>query len=173
MAVLILGDTHIPERAEWLRKELVDFFESESFDLVVLTGDLTSKSVLNYFEKLGKVFAVRGNMDHLKLPDYCEFKVFGFKVGVVHGHQVYPRGNREMLSEIAKEKGVDILLSGHTHAVDVYFGEKILLNPGSATGAWGGGGGSLKPSFMILKQNCVEVYELDKDLVRVVYRLSR
>jgi len=165
----VLGDTHIPRRASWIPKEIVRFIESKVFDAVVCTGDLTDEKVLNYLKGLGKEFyVVEGNMDHLPLPQKQELTVDDVKIGVVHGHQVYPRGNRKQLKEIAIDMGVDLLISGHTHSPDVYFDEVLLLNPGSATGVWGGGGGSLKPSFMVLeitgREVVVRLYELEKVL---------
>lgn len=150
MKILIFGDTHIPERAKEIPREFVEYLEG--FDIVVITGDLTSERVLRFGERLAEtVIAVRGNMDHLALPQSGKFRVEDFRFGVVHGHQVYPRGNREQLEEIATEMGVDVLISGHTHLPDIYYGNKILLNPGSMTGVWGGGAFSTIPSFIILE----------------------
>lgn len=150
MKILIFGDTHIPERAKEIPKEFTEYLKD--FDVVVITGDLTSERVLRFAERIAEtVIAVRGNMDRLSLPDSAKFKVEGLSFGVVHGHQVYPRGNREQLEQIAFEMGVDVLISGHTHLPDVYRGEKVLLNPGSMTGVWGGGAFSTVPSFMVLE----------------------
>ncbi|RLI76060.1 YfcE family phosphodiesterase [Archaeoglobales archaeon] len=168
MNVLVIGDTHIPRRALSLPKKISEFIESKLFDLIICTGDLTERDVLEYFETLAKVVVVRGNMDHLGLPDYSELKVEDVKVGVIHGHQVYPRGNREKLVEIGKQKSVDVLISGHTHTPDIYMEDVLLLNPGSATGVWGGGGGSMKPSFIVLnvegRKVDVKLYELEREL---------
>lgn len=162
--ILILGDTHIPGRASWIPKKFEELISSKKFYCILCTGDLTDVKVLNFLKNKGKAFAVRGNMDHLSLPEYIEIKFENLKIGMIHGDQVYPRGNREQLVKIGLEKGVDILISGHTHSPDFYRSEVILLNPGSATGVWGGGGGSLKPSLMVLRENSVELYELEKDL---------
>ncbi len=168
--ILILGDTHIPRRASRIPEQIEEFLAGKKFDFVLCTGDLTDKSVLEYLRKLGKeIVVVRGNMDHLPLPEYGEISVGGIKIGVVHGDQVFPRGNREQLEEIGLEKGVDVFVSGHTHSPDLYKGKVILLNPGSATGAWGGGGGSMKPSFMVAEvgeELIVELYELEAGRLR-------
>jgi predicted phosphodiesterase len=55
---------------------------------------------------------------------------------------------------IAQKLGVNILVSGHTHSDFIKVGStsrELLLNPGSLTGVWGGGGGSFTPSFMVLE----------------------
>ena len=168
--ILVLGDTHIPRRANRIPDEIEEFVRGKPFDYVICTGDLTAESVLDYLRQLGrKVVAVRGNMDHLPLPEYAEITIGGFRIGVIHGDQVYPRGNREQLEDIAVERGVEVLISGHTHLPDVYKGRVVLLNPGSATGAWGGGGGSMRPSFMVVNvagsEMVVELYELGKGVL--------
>jgi putative phosphoesterase len=169
MKVLVIGDTHIPSRAEWLPKAIDDFVTSQRFDIVICTGDLTDRKVLEYLRRLGdELIVVGGNMDHLPLPESQTLKIEDIKVGVIHGHQVYPRGDRRLLTEIADRLGVDLLLHGHTHTPDVYFKDVLLLNPGSATGVWSGGGGSLIPSFMVLEFEGstvnVKLYELKKKL---------
>jgi len=159
MRILVIGDTHIPNRAKWLPKKIDEFLSSKKFDLVVCTGDLTDRKVLDFLMGLGDVVAVSGNMDHLPLPEYQTFKAEGLRFGVVHGHQVYPRGDVNQLKRIALELGVDVLFHGHTHSADVDFDDVLLLNPGSATGVWSGGNASLIPSFMIV--------EIDGNLVMV------
>ncbi len=168
MKILVIGDTHIPRRASWIPREISSLIENEKFDRIVCTGDLTDEKVLDYLKSLSEVTVVKGNMDHLTLPEYEIFNAGKIKIGVIHGDQVYPRGNRDQLKAIAKKLEVDLLISGHTHSPDIHFTEVLLLNPGSATGVWGGGGGSLKPSFMILEiedgEVAVNFYELDKEL---------
>jgi len=149
MRILIFGDTHIPDRADRIPREFAAIIEKLDFDAVVITGDLTTDKILDFAKQVAeKIYVVRGNMDILDLPVSAKFKVEGIKFGVLHGHQVYPRGDREQLQDIAEEMGVDILISGHTHKPDIFRERSILLNPGSITGVWGGGGYSY-PSFMV------------------------
>ena len=149
MRLLVLGDTHIPRRASRIPEEFDRLFKELEYDAVVCTGDLTDKSVLDYLKGLGELHVVRGNMDHLPLPETAVIDA-EVKVGVLHGDQVYPRGDREQLQDLAAEMKVDVLISGHTHSPDVFKGRAVLLNPGSATGVWGGGGGAGIPSFMLV-----------------------
>jgi hypothetical protein len=168
MKILVIGDTHIPRRASRIPREISSLIENEKFDKIICTGDLTDKKVLDYLKSLSEVTIVKGNMDHLPLPEYQVFNAEKIKIGLIHGDQVYPRGDRMQLKAIAKKLGVDLLISGHTHSPDIHLDEVLLINPGSATGVWGGGGGSLKPSFMILEIDdrnvVVNLYELDKEL---------
>jgi len=153
--ILVMSDAHIDDRAEALPDELVQVIEQEKpFDIAVYAGDFTTEEFYREFKQFGrKTYEVQGNMDYLDLPERATFviPIAGLKVGVVHGHQVRPRGNIVQLTQIAREMGVHLLISGHTHSPLVRLYENVLhLNPGSATGAWGGGGGSGRPSMIIM-----------------------
>lgn len=37
------------------------------------------------------------------------------RIGVIHGHQVVPLGDAEMLAATARKMDVDVLISGGTH----------------------------------------------------------
>jgi len=131
----IIGDFHIPLRAKkipgWILERIDDF--------IIATGDFTRKHVLDELKQYGKVVAVRGNMDEFELPPVQQLEIEGKRVVVVHGHQVYPRGDYDQLHEIAREFKADVLIHGHTHKYDVkYYRGILMLNPGTATGAWGG-----------------------------------
>ncbi|MBS7643670.1 YfcE family phosphodiesterase [Candidatus Bathyarchaeota archaeon] len=170
MRLLIIGDTHIPERASKIPQLILDTIKQNNFDFVLSTGDLTHEGVLEYLKKLGKeVRAVRGNMDYLRFPKIEKLKVESIIIGLIHGDQVFPRGDVSQLTEIATEMNVDVLISGHTHRLsvdEVKLNKKkiLLLNPGSATGVWGGGPASYVPSFIIIEveneRKTVHAYEL-------------
>jgi len=136
--VLILGDTHVPSRAEelppWIEKVV-----EEGWDLILHAGDVEENWVLEYLSHFGELYAVKGNMDYLPLP---EFKIIETDLGrtlLLHGHQVRPRGNREQLMALGRAAGADVVVSGHTHRPFIEERDGvILLNPGTATGAWGG-----------------------------------
>lgn len=46
-------------------------------------------------------------------------QIAGFRVGVCHGHQVVPWGDKEALAILQRQLGVDILITGHTHEFKV------------------------------------------------------
>ncbi len=161
MRIVILSDTHIPERASKIPDEIISFMRK--CDLIVHAGDLTDENVLKQLKSFGDLVVVRGNMDYLNLPRKEEFEIEGIKFGVFHGQGVYPRGNRKQLTEIALDMGVDVLITGHTHRSDVYKGDVLILNPGSATGAWGGSSEGGNPSFIVLEvkgEITVDLYEI-------------
>lgn len=171
--IVVISDTHIPDRALRIPDEIIPFLKRS--EIVVHAGDLTDEEVLRELKSFSEVIAVRGNMDYLPLPREKTFKIDDVTFGVYHGHGIYPRGDRRQLSEIALDMGVDVLITGHTHRPDVYKGEVLILNPGSATGAWGGGGGSGIPSFMVLdvegRSLKVDLYELGKGVKRFRFEL--
>jgi len=155
---------HIPERAQAIPRPITERITKETFNLVLCTGDLTDESTMKFLASLGYVQSVRGNMDFLKLPEEVKLKVEELTIGLIHGDTIYPRGDSRKLATIAQRMNVDILISGHTHRlsvqeVKVNNRKVLLLDPGSATGVWGGGPASYIPSFLILKiaENRVEI----------------
>jgi putative phosphoesterase len=153
---LVIGDFHIPRRARDLPTRLYDVAGRGGFDAVLCTGDLVGRGVLDTMEALApQVHAVAGNMDVLDLPESVILEAEGWRIGLVHGAGIVPRGDPERLGRLALRLDVDLLLHGHTHADDAYRrrveGREILfVNPGSATGIPGGTGGSLRPSLAVV-----------------------
>ena len=173
--ILVLGDAHIPDRAFGIPKEILKFIDSlDRIDIAIYTGDFTGEDTYEWFKSLcRRTYAVEGNMDYLPLPMYEVFNVLGISFGVIHGDQVYPRGNLKKLTRIAHKLNVQVLFSGHTHApfVDTY-GGVLHINPGSLTGAWGGGGGTGIPSFALVniknKEKLeVKIYELHREKLHI------
>ncbi len=149
--ILIIGDTHIPDRVTELPRQLKSFIESTQFNFLLSTGDLTSQEVLSWMRKIAPLKAVKGNMDYLPLPMEETLILPSIKIGLIHGTGIWPRGDTKQLLNVAKRLDASILVSGHTHRPEVTLTEGILLlNPGSLTGAWGGSSDWSTPSFMTL-----------------------
>ena len=174
--VLVIGDFHIPTRAKSIPTPIRAIIEKSSFDYVLCTGDFVVRKVMDYVKKAGRNFiAVKGNMDYIEdLPPRAIVEIEGYRIGLTHGSEVFPRGNIVMLTKIAEEMNVDVLVHGHTHVLSIHevpttTGTKLLINPGSATGVYSGGGGSLIPSYMILEVSSEQVvvhgYEILGDKV--------
>jgi len=154
--LLVIGDTHIPDRAIQIPDKLANIiYSSVPWDIVVFTGDFTGEDIYNTVLKLGReVYTVSGNMDYLPLPEAQVFTVNNIPIGVYHGDGVYPRGDTRGLTKVAIKLGVKLLFTGHTHSYFIKKGlseDVLLLNPGSLTGVWSGGGGSMKPSMIVLE----------------------
>ena len=70
---------------------------------------------------------------------------------MIHGHQIIPWGDEEALGNKAKELGVQLLISGHSHSLKASQHNGVhFLNPGSITGAYSSLSINAVPSFMIL-----------------------
>ena len=86
------------------------------------------------------MFIVKGDCDDFTdLPESKIIEIAGFKIGLVHGHQIVPWGDKDALSQYQRELDCDILISGHTHKSSITTVDgRYLINPGSATGAYSG-----------------------------------
>jgi len=185
MKILIIGDSHVPSRAPKIPDEICskikELTKLESFNYTFFTGDLIKYSELIDFlnsRTTKDVFMVIGNMDYFEgnknLPVYQElivpFEKENLKIGLIHGAQIEPRGDRNQLEELAIEKGDHVLISGHTHKEDIFLTEKgiLLLNPGSSTGAWSFIASGI-PSFIVLyledksKEISASLFQLDRN----------
>lgn len=152
MKIALLGDTHIPKREKNIPKNLKEKLKQEQPQLILCTGDLTNKNTLKTLKNIAKVETVQGNMDKENYPEKIEKNIHGNKIILIHGSQVFPRGNKDQLTYLAEENDAEILVSGHTHCINAEKNRKVLLlNPGTLTGAWSGGRSNTEPSFMILK----------------------
>lgn len=134
MKILVLADTHIPDRAKKLPQVILE--EAKKVDLIIHAGDLIDISVLNELKKINKVKAVAGNMDSsevLKILPHKEIIAAGkFKIGLTHGE-----GAMNQLVEMAKntfKEKLDCIIFGHSHHPFSDFVEGTLMfNPGSVS----------------------------------------
>ena len=70
---------------------------------------------------------------------------------MIHGHQVLPWGDLDALTNVQRELGCDILLSGHTHQIDIKVKDKkFYINPGSISGAFSHLIADPNPSFVLM-----------------------
>ena len=149
--IAIVSDSHIPSRKEEMPER---FWEKvEEAEITVHAGDFDSKETYNAFEEYSNEFhAVKGNTDFFEaeLPNSDTFQAGGLKIGVYHGTGITPRAHKPTLRKIAEDLDVELLIHGHSHHVMVENGEKVLLNPGSCTGASGGTAQASNPTMMIM-----------------------
>eukprot|EP00850_Spirogloea_muscicola_P024432 SM000812S22579 [mRNA] locus=s812:1594:2224:- [translate_table: standard] len=102
----------------------------------------------------GDVRVARGEYDEAGAR-YAETElltVSGVTIGLCHGHQVVPWGDVDALAMLQRQLDVDVL-------------GRLMINPGSATGAYSSlGGGTVNPSFVLMDIDghrvVVYVYEL-------------
>lgn len=130
----LISDTHIPSRAREIPVKVFQVFEK--VDYIVHAGDLVDLSVIDKLEQLAPVLAVYGNMDgpeiRGKLPKINSVKVFDWRIGVMHDPgTLFGTGK---MREIAKQKGFNVLVYGHTHHPNIKWEDTVLfINPGSPT----------------------------------------
>ena len=120
---------------------------------ILCTGNLCSKEMMEYLRSVcPDVHAVKGDMDDDSgLPEDKVVTIGQFKIGLCHGHQIIPWGEKEALAIKRRQLDVDILVTGHTHKFEATEHEgKLLLNPGSATGAYSGHTSEVKPGFLLM-----------------------
>ncbi|MFW9823581.1 MAG: YfcE family phosphodiesterase [Candidatus Thorarchaeota archaeon] len=183
--ILILGDSHIPERereiSSQIFEKLDDLSKNSLFDYILFTGDIVNYPVfIEYLNSktLNQMLIVMGNMDYYHgnrtAPLYQKLDIdFNdndkITIGLTHGTKIRPRGDQVQLENFALEKNVNILVSGHTHKEEIYLTNNgiLLINPGSITGAWSFVASRI-PSFIELIIN-----EMTKDIIIVLNQIKK
>lgn len=130
MKILIVSDTHGNENN--LEKVLE---QVGSIDRLIHLGDVEGAE--NYIRALtdAEVDMVAGNNDYFAdLPAEMILTLGDYRALITHGHYYYVSRGPERLINAGREKGVDIVMFGHTHYpyLDVE-GDITVLNPGSLT----------------------------------------
>ena len=136
MKIVVLSDTHAHSLEEIPPRTVGALAEA---DLIIHAGDFTTIDFYNDLAKLGKVKAVRGNMDHREiramLPEKETFTVNGKKIGLIHGWGG-PVGLEQKIRPLFDD--VDIIIYGHTHrAKNEFIDDVYFFNPGSARESYG------------------------------------
>lgn len=110
-------------------------------DLIIHAGDvLTDVEDLKIVYPRHNIVYVRGNNDFWdhSAADERFFEIEGVKIFLTHGHNYGVKYSTAKLAKVGIEKGANICIFGHTHAV---YNEKIggltLFNPGSASRHYG------------------------------------
>lgn len=136
MKIVVISDTHIPERAKELPQGLLEAFKQA--DMIIHAGDFADLSVLEEIKGACKtVKAVSGNMDHdevkEQLPEKEIIEVGEFRIGVMHGWGA-PANLLQILDESFKNDKVNLIIFGHSHkAFNEKRGNILYFNPGSPT----------------------------------------
>ena len=144
MKVLIVSDTH-HHNENYLRV----LERVAPVDMVIHCGDIEGSEYLIADSAGCPVQMVMGNNDFFSdLPREKEFQIGKYKVWLTHGHNYYVFMSNETIKKEAKDRGVDIVMFGHSHrpVVDIE-GDIIAVNPGSLTYPRQAG---KRPSFIIM-----------------------
>jgi len=183
--LLLLGDSHIPKRATEvpidIYSKIKEILEDTLFDYTFFTGDLiNAPKLMRFLKKITKneILRVIGNMDYYggdrDLPLFRDLHISlnrddDLSLGLIHGHNIHPRGDHNQLESFALDNNYNILVSGHTHKEEIYLTQNgvLLLNPGSITGAW---------SFIATQNNAfitLKINEQSKDISTKLFQKSR
>lgn len=113
------------------------------------TGDHVGDAILLAKQTGLLVTKVLGNCDYDSQEANIDeiFVLEGFKIWLTHGHRYMGHTHVEKLAWWAKQLEVDVVIYGHTHIpMFKYYGDKLLINPGSPSRPRGGS----RPSFAVL-----------------------
>lgn len=145
MKILVVSDSHGKDR------NIVRALEQERpIDQMIHLGD--SEGSEDYIREIAEcpLEIVSGNNDFFSdLEKEKEIQIGPYKTLITHGHYYYVSLEKKSLFEIAKSRGIQIAMFGHTHRP--YIEEQdgiLLLNPGSISYPRQEG---RKPSYMVLE----------------------
>ena len=120
MRVGVISDTHLPSlirSLDELGPECADFLQS--VELILHSGDISTRRVLDWCEQFAPVIAVRGNhdvFDDERLDEEQVLELEGWHVGMAHDLH---RGGGVMSSDVADRvfggAKLDLMLAGDTH----------------------------------------------------------
>lgn len=129
LLIAAVADTHVPDRADSVPDALLTALDDRGVDRILHAGDVTEQRVLDRFETIAPVLAVKGNGDvGLELPETVVETFAETAVAMRH------RPGTVDLDAFATEHDADIVVHGHTHAATVRDeGAYTVLNPGSPT----------------------------------------
>ena len=99
---------------------------------------LCNQETYDYLRSIcSDVTVVQGDVDERAWPDTRVVTLGDLRVGLCHGHQVVPAGDRDAVAMLQREMDADVLVLGGSHAFEAYKHEgRFVINPGSATGAF-------------------------------------
>ena len=128
--LVVLSDTHATDGTALVGAAADAVADA---DLVLHAGDFTTEAVLDSFhEAVDDLRAVHGNADSPtvteRLPTATTLEYEGVRIAATHRR----RGGATGLEMFGRERGADLVVSGHTHRPRVDDeGAVTLLNPGS------------------------------------------
>ena len=150
--VLVVGDMFVPQRSPDINEQFKSILIPNKLQHVLSLGNIGSRESYDWLKSLSNDFhTVKGDFDEGDIPEKKVVQIGEFKIGMIHGHQVLPWGDLDALTNVQRELGCDILLSGHTHQIGVQVKEKkFYINPGSISGAFSHLIADPNPSFILM-----------------------
>lgn len=122
MTIGVISDTH-----GLLRPEVERCFAGVSH--IIHAGDIGAAEVVEGLRRIAPVTAIRGNVDQGAWAiSYAETETL--RLG---GYSFYILHDLNALSVVPADLGIDVVVSGHSHRVQINTRDGVLyLNPGSA-----------------------------------------
>lgn len=146
--ILVLSDTHLPASAiappfgSGLYSAGSDLLESlaevlKSADLILHAGDHESYAFYKALRQKGRLVAVHGNSDDLKLkftlPERTVIEFEGLRLGLTHGWGA-DSGMPDRILDSWSETPPHVIVFGHTHRQYQRVHRGVLMfNPGSTS----------------------------------------
>lgn len=145
----VISDTHVPDRAKRLDRQILPIFEKSAIQAILHAGDISSPEILDELRQLAPVFAVRGNRDLFRfqnLPSTHKLNFGGIQMILTHGHggwQGYLVDKARFMREgyrleryqprlQAAFPEAQVIIFGHTHvALNLWVNGQLFFNPGS------------------------------------------
>ena len=150
--VLVVGDMFVPQRSPDIDEQFKTILIPNKLQHVLSLGNIGSRESYDWLKSLSNDFhTVKGDFDEGDISEKKVVQIGEFKIGMIHGHQVLPWGDLDALTTIQRELGWDILLSGHTHQIDIKVKDKkFYINPGSISGSFSYLIADPNPSFILM-----------------------
>jgi hypothetical protein len=132
--IAIISDTHLPRGARALPAACLHRLQTA--DLIVHAGDFVRLEVLEQLRSLGRVVAVRGNVDDAAvravLPETALIQVGDRRIAVIHDGGPAANRLRRLRTRFPE---ADAVIFGHSHIpLHERSGEGFqIFNPGSPT----------------------------------------
>lgn len=123
----------IAKRAHKKNENYFKVLEMHHPDMVIHCGDAEGSEYALSSAAECPVYIVLGNNDFFSdLPREITLDIGSYKVWVTHGHNYYVSMGNETIKKEAIDRGVDIVLYGHTHRPVIDIDDDIIaVNPGS------------------------------------------
>ena len=151
--VLVISDILIPLKSPMIDSQFKSILLPNKINHLLCLGNIGNQDTLYWLQNLSSNFhSVKGDFDiYQNYPEKKVVQIGSFRIGMIHGHQILPIGNKDALLDVQHELNCDVLLSGFTHKYDISINEnKLFLNPGSITGGFSPMMEDFVPSFMLM-----------------------
>ena len=134
----IISDTHDNRTAI---RQAVEIFNRRGASLIIHAGDLVAPFTALDFKSLNSPMEmVFGNNDGEKIGLSTSFKEIGNllpgpRTFTFQGKRILLMHEPGSLDVLEGSDGVDVIIYGHTHEIDIRKGPPLIINPGEA-GGW-------------------------------------